>query len=102
VHRSRHRSVRYDLDAALDVARLIESAGGSLAPDILAPALGYNGTIDGAYLSRMASARLLSVVDRRGTRFEVTERGHHILSGIEPSASSARRQRCLRTSPFGW
>jgi hypothetical protein len=48
----------------------------------------------------MASARLFSVVDRRGTRFEVTERGHHILSGIEPSACSARREAFLAVPLF--
>ena len=100
VHRSRYRSVRYDLDAALDVARLIDSAGGPLASDILAPALGYSGTNNGAYLSRIASARLFGLVDRKGTRFEVTERGRCILSGSEPSASSSRREAFLAVPLF--
>src|ERR1019366_7982065 len=54
---SRFRSVRYDLAASLEVARMAGSAGGSIAPDLLAPALGYSGTNNGAYLSRVAKAR---------------------------------------------
>ena len=50
--RSRFRSVRYDLSAAVEVARLVESAGETVAADILAPALGYSGTNNGAYLAR--------------------------------------------------
>lgn len=70
--RSRFRSVRYDLAASLEVARLADSAGGSIAPDLLAPALGYSGTNNGAYLSRVASARLFGVVTGRGGRLELT------------------------------
>ena len=65
--RSRFRSVRYDLAAAIEVARLADSAGGTIAPDLLAPALGYSGTNNGAYLSRVAGARLFGVVSGRET-----------------------------------
>ena len=74
------------------MARLVDSAGGSIGPDILAPALGYSGSNNGAYLSRVASARLFGVVSGRGARLELTERGRRILAGSEPEASRARRE----------
>jgi hypothetical protein len=92
VARSRFRSVRYDLSAAVEVARLVDSAGGAVAGDILAPALGYSGTNNGAYLTRVANARLFGLVAGRGSRFEVTERGRRILSGDGPAAIVARRE----------
>jgi hypothetical protein len=98
--RSRFRSVRYDLAASLEVARLADSAGGSIAPDLLAPALGYSGTNNGAYLSRVASARLFGVVTGRGGRLELTERGRQILAGVEPEASRSRRDAFLAVPLF--
>lgn len=98
--RSRFRSVRYDLAAAVEVARLADSAGGTIAPDILAPALGYSGTNNGAYLSRVANARLFGVVTGRGSRLELTERGRRILAGVEPDAASARREAFLAVPLF--
>jgi hypothetical protein len=100
VTRSRFRSVRYDLDAAVEVARMVDSAGGALAADILAPALGYSGTNNGTYLTRVANARLFGVVTGRGSRFEITDRGRRILAGVEPGASTARREAFLAVPLF--
>ncbi len=98
--RSRYRSVRYDLAAAIEVARLTESAGSTIAPDLLALALGYSGTNNGAYLSRVANARLFGVVSGRGPRLELTGRGQRILTGVEPAASLARREAFLAVPLF--
>ena len=98
--RSRYRSVRYDLAASIEVARLADSAGGSIGPDILAPALGYRGPNSGAYLSRVASARLFGVVEGRGSRLELSERGRLILDGDEREASQARRDAFLAVPLF--
>lgn len=98
--RSRFRSVRYDLTSAIEVARMADSAGGTIGPDMLAPALGYSGTNNGAYLSRVAGARLFGVVSGRGARLDVTERGRQILAGVEPGASVARRDAFLAVPLF--
>jgi len=98
--RSRFRSVRYDLAASIEVARLADSAGGTIAPDLLAPALGYSGTNNGAYLSRVASARLFGVVAGRGARLELTDRGRQILAGVEPGSSRSRRDAFLSVPLF--
>lgn len=92
--------MRYDLAAALEVARLVDSAGGSVAADLLAPALGYSGTNNGAYLARVANARLFGVVTGRGSRFELTERGRRILAATEPAAATARREAFLAVPLF--
>jgi hypothetical protein len=100
VARSRFRSVRYDLAAAIEVARLADAAGGAIGPDLLAPALGYSGTNNGAYLSRVASARLFGLVSGRGPRLELTERGRQILGGVEPGSSVSRRDAFLAVPLF--
>ncbi len=98
--RSRYRSVRYDLEASVAVARVVDNAGGSITPDLLAVALGYSGTNNGTYLTRLANAKLFGVVGGRGARVEITERGRRILAGTEPSASEARRQAFMAVPLF--
>ncbi len=79
---------------------MAESAGGTIAPDLLAPALGYSGTNNGAYLSRIASARLFGVITGRGARIELTDRGRQILAGREPESSRSRREAFLAVPLF--
>ncbi len=92
--------MRYDLESSVEVARVVDNAGGSITPDLLAPALGYSGTNNGTYLTRVANAKLFGVVGGRGTRVEITDRGRRILAGEEPSASEARRQAFLAVPLF--
>ena len=88
--RSRYRSVSYDLEAVLDVCRAVEDAGGSLDAAELADALGYSGVRNGAFLTRLANARLFGVVAGPSGAITVTGRGRAILDGAEPHASEAR------------
>jgi hypothetical protein len=92
--------VRYDLEAAVAVARVVDNAGGSITPDLLAVALGYSGTNNGTYLTRVANGKLFGVVGGRGARVELTDRGRRILAGEEPAASEARRQAFLAVPLF--
>jgi len=98
--RSRYRSVSYDLDAAVEVARIVEQAGGSAGADIVAPALGYSGTNNGTWLTRLANARLFGVVGGQSRRLELTGRGRGILSGGPEQASAARREAVLAVPLF--
>lgn len=88
--RSRYRSVTYDLEASLALARVVAAAGGDITPAAIASALGYSGTNNGAFLTRMASARLFGVVAGRSDRVLLSERAQVILSGSGPAASRAR------------
>ncbi len=88
--RSRYRSVSYDLESVLDVCRAVEDAGGSLDAAGLADALGYSGVRNGAFLTRLANARLFGVVTGPSGAVTVTGRGRAILDGAEPRASESR------------
>jgi len=100
VARSRFRSVRFDLEAAVVAARIVDNAGGTAAPDLLAAGLGYSGTNNGTYLTRLANARLFGLLAGRGERIELTDRGRRILAGEEPDSSDARREAFLSVPLF--
>jgi hypothetical protein len=100
VARSRFRSVRYDLEASVAVARVVENAGGAITPELLAGALGYSGTNNGTYLTRLANAKLFGVVGGRGTRVEITDRGRRILAAEGAVASGARREAFMAVPLF--
>jgi hypothetical protein len=100
VARSSFRSVRFDLEAAVALATIVAHAGGTIAPDLLAAGLGYSGTNNGTYLTRVANARLFGLVAGRGNRIELTDRARLILAADEPLASEARRQAFLAVPLF--
>ncbi|MHB8218828.1 MAG: hypothetical protein ACYDHU_00680 [Acidimicrobiales bacterium] len=92
--RSRYRSVSYDLEASIAVARAVADSGGDTSPAELASVLGYSGTRNGAFLSRMASARRFGLIAGRGERVLLTERARAVLTGSEPVAARARMDAC--------
>lgn len=92
--------MRYDLDAAISVAAVVDNAEGSIAPELLAAALGYSGTNNGTYLTRVANARLFGVVGGRGSRVDLTDRGRRILRGEPSVAAEARREAFLAVPLF--
>lgn len=54
----------YNLDSAVEVASKIhDQAGGSCTRDQLAPMLGYSGTKNGGFLSRLGAARMFGLVE---------------------------------------
>ena len=71
------------------VARIVADAGGSVTSDTLAQALGYSGTNNGAFLTRLANARLFGLVTGRTGTVSLSDRGRVILDGGE-SADEAR------------
>jgi hypothetical protein len=78
--RSLYRSVTYGLDASLDLARTVAGSGGHTDAESLAPALGYSGVRNGAFLSRLANARLFGLVAGRSGQVVLTDRGRHCFS----------------------
>ncbi len=97
--RSRFRSVAYDLDASVAVARAVAEAGGDTSPAAVANALGYGGTNNGAFLARLASARLFGLVAGRADRVLLTERGQALL-GTEPAQMARARVGAFRAVPL--
>lgn len=54
----------YNLDAAIEVAdKIHHQAGGSCSRDQLAPMLGYSGTKNGGFLSRLGAARMFGLIE---------------------------------------
>ncbi len=96
--RARYRSVAYDLEASLAVARAVADSGGDTTPAALAAALGYSGVNNGAFLSRMAAARLFGLVAGRSDRVLLSERGQAALAG--GPAGTAARVAAFRSVPL--
>ncbi len=73
----------YALEPSLDVPRAIhEQAGGSCSREQLAPMLGYSGTKNGGFLSRVAASRLFGLVDDTGGMLRLTALANQILSPV--------------------
>lgn len=75
----------YGLATCIEVARLIHTNGGGQAsPDHLAHYLGYKGTNNGAYLSKVGAARQFGLISKSGSVFVPTPLAHTILSPTYP------------------
>lgn len=74
-----------DLKACVEVPRLIHIKGGGQAtPDQLASHLGYKGTNNGAYLTKVAAATAFGLIAKVGPVFTPTPLAHQILSPTYP------------------
>jgi hypothetical protein len=82
--RSLYRSVTYGLEASLAVAQTVAGAGGRTDVDSLASALSYSGVRNGAFLTRLANARLFGLVAGRSGQVVLTDRGRRCLS-VDPA-----------------
>lgn len=83
--RTRVRYARYSLTDSVTVAKAIhEQAGGVASPDRLAAFLNYSSTKNGAYLNRVAAARLFGLISDRGKDFVVAPLAQKILMPVYP------------------
>ena len=97
--RSTFRSVSYDLDAAVALAREVERSGPGMSSEDLAPLLGYSGVKNGAFLTRLANARLFGLVGGSSSRVTLTERGRQALSA-DPAVSTPARMDAFLAVPL--
>ncbi|KRC11071.1 hypothetical protein ASE11_19520 [Hydrogenophaga sp. Root209] len=75
----------YDLASTVEVPRVLHVKGGGQAtPDQLAAHLGYKGTNNGAYITRVAAARAFGLINKAGPVFIPTPLAHQILSPVYP------------------
>jgi hypothetical protein len=98
--RSRYRSVTYHLDASIELARAVDRAGGQTDMATVASALSYSGTRNGAFLTRLANARLFGLVAGRSGQVTLTDRGRRCLSVHPDEARGARSEACLAVPLF--
>ncbi|HEX2825668.1 MAG TPA: hypothetical protein VHP37_04930 [Burkholderiales bacterium] len=73
----------YALSDSLDVAKTVHfTLGGTTTLDELAAALGYAGTNNGAFKSRVAAARIFGLLEKSGNRFSITDLARSILMPV--------------------
>jgi hypothetical protein len=81
--RSEHKFPYYDLADSLLVAKTIHAkGGGAVTLDELAAHLGYAGTNNGAFQSRVGAARMFGVVEKTGNKFVLTQLAQSILMPV--------------------
>jgi hypothetical protein len=91
--RSRYRSVTYHLTASIELARAVALAdpdGGQTDMATVAATLSYSGTRNGAFLTRLANARLFGLVAGRSGQVILRDRGRRCLSADPAVARPAR------------
>jgi hypothetical protein len=98
--RSRYRSVTYHLEASVNLARMVEQAGGRTDMEALASVLSYSGVRNGAFLTRLANARLFGLVAGRSGEVTLLDRGRRCLSPDPAEAQDARVEACLAVPLF--
>jgi hypothetical protein len=99
---SEPRFPRYDLDQSIQVARKIveRGTGATMSGHELAAALGYSGVNNGAYLNRIASARLFGLIDGPTAAISATERAERILHADYPETEEQARIEAFRSVPL--
>jgi hypothetical protein len=98
--RSLYRSVTYGLDASLALARTVAQSGGRTDANSLASALSYSGVRNGAFLSRLANARLFGLVAGRSGQVVLTDRGRRCLSADPAVHTAALAEACWAVPLF--
>lgn len=92
----------YSLDAAAEVATKIhDQAGGSCSRDQLAPMLGYSGTKNGGFLSKLGAARMFGLVEEVNGLLRPTQLASQIYAPVQASdAQRAKVQAFLNVELF--
>ena len=92
----------YDLTKSIEVARIIHDvAGGSCDRAQLAPLLKYSGVNNGAFLTRVAAAKMFGLIEQDGERLRVTKRGLAVAAPVsDGDASRANHDAFLSVELF--
>jgi hypothetical protein len=99
---SEYRFPKYDLEQSLQVARKIieRGTGATMSSHELAAVLGYSGIKNGAYLNRVAAARLFGLIDGPSVAVSVTERAERIVHADYPETEEQARIEAFRSVPL--
>ncbi len=92
----------YTLERSVEVAKVMyERAGGVCDRPQLAAFLGYKGTNNGGFLSRVAAAKMFGLVEQEGDNVKVSPRGMAIVAQIsEADAERAKAEAFLAVDLF--
>jgi hypothetical protein len=81
----------YDLDSSIEVAKTLHDHGGTASTHELASYLGYKSAHNGAFLNRVAAARLFELVVGSGGAIGLTPRAYDILQPDYPETAESAR-----------
>jgi hypothetical protein len=79
----------FALASSVEAVRLLQVHGGQATADHFASHLGYKGTNNGAYLTRVAAARGFGILTKTGQIFVATALGQRILHPVYPHDQQA-------------
>ena len=75
----------YDLEQSIEAAKAIhEKGGGACSREQLAPILGYSGTNNGGFLTRVSAAKMFGLLEESGETLRLTQRAKTILHPVMP------------------
>lgn len=86
----------YNLDSAIEVAAKIHEHGGSVTRDQLAPILGYSGTKNGGFLSRLGATRMFGLVEEVGGVLRPTQLAVQIYAPVHSSDAQRAKVEAFR------
>lgn len=81
----------YDLDSSVEVARTLHAHGGTASTHELASYLGYKSANNGAFLNRVAAARLFDLIEGSGKAIGLTPKAYDILQPDYPETADTAR-----------
>ena len=81
----------YDLDSSIEVAKTLHARGGTASTHELASYLGYKSADNGAFLNRVAAARLFDLIEGSGKAIGLTPRAYDILQPDYPETADVAR-----------
>ncbi len=96
------RFVSYDLDTSIDVAQKMwdNRADGAASNNELAQLLGYSSVNNGAFLTRLANARLFGFLEGQTSALQVSELARRIIHPEYPEAEIAARIEAFENVPL--
>jgi hypothetical protein len=95
------RFTSYDLDSSIEVARvLLERGNGVASADELAVFLGYSKAKNGAFLTRLANARLFGLVEGPSNQLRPTTRAVRLLRPDYPANADRARLEAFEEVPL--
>jgi hypothetical protein len=94
------RYTRYDLLSSVQVAAKIAEHGGLVSNTMLAAILGYKSAVNGAYMQRVAAARLFNLIEGQGQEIRITDLGRDIVEPRNDVDAARARLAAFRSVPL--
>jgi hypothetical protein len=81
-----------NLATSIEVAKVMhDRAGGRCDREQLAGYLGYSGTNNGSFLTRVAAAKMFGLIEAEGDQLRVSARGRTIISPVTPAQAEGAK-----------